>query len=102
MVGDCTINRNNKNYFEIRDEKVVFFSKSKQYERNLSIFGVAIPAHLQKNFENQQFITKDHRLFTRAFVQIYFPNVLKKIGFQMFPKNGNPPVNEIKNLKIED
>jgi len=104
MVTDCTIKRDDKTYFEIRNEVVTFFPIAAQQQRYFSNIGIPIPAHLQKDFGGQQFVTKNHPFFARALVEIHFPNVLQKMRFQMlFLKNTPPPpVNKMQKLKIDD
>jgi hypothetical protein len=99
MSWDCTISRGNRVFFEVKNDQVTFHSKLE--EKQLSFLGIPIPAYIQKEFGGKQFVRKDDPLFARALVQVYFENVLKKIGFHLVPKN-DCLTNQMRNLNISE
>ena len=98
MNIDCTITRRDHPEFEIQEDRVIFLNQ--RQEKKLRLVGVAIPADLQKDYENKQYIYPDDKLFTHAFVKVYFPNVLKKGGYR-FSENGEKVAERISKLSLK-
>ena len=96
MNVDCTVTRGNKSpEFEIQKGSLIF--QNKRQEKKLQLVGVAIPADLQKDYENKQYVYPDDKLFTQAFVEVYFPNVLKKGDYRLNNQNGKRSLKGSKN-----
>ncbi len=72
------------------EEKVLTFDNNgtptfhhEDFELDLRITGVAIPPLLQKEYSNQNKVLTSSPLFKKAFIELYFPEKLKNLGWKL-------------------
>ena len=85
MNIDCTVYRFNRKMAEVEGGQVKFFNK---FLRNLmGSPGIPITADLQKFYDNEQYISSENSLFTKAFVEIYYPDYLRRQNCRLEPRD---------------
>ena len=68
---------------EVKDGEVKFFSRI--LKKDMICPGVPIPADLQKFYNNEQYISSENSLFAKAFVEIYYPDYLRRQNCRLAP-----------------
>ncbi len=67
----------------IEEEKVTFTPRAEAIKKILSEQGITIPYSQRASFNDRKTIKLSDSLFSKAFLEVYFPNALKKQGFQL-------------------
>ena len=81
MSVNFTVYKSECKMAEVKNGKVRFFNKI--LENRMNLLGVRIPASVQERFNKEPYITCGNPLFTKAFLEIYFPDYLKRQGCRL-------------------
>jgi hypothetical protein len=81
-VPDYVISLRNQKRFEVRNSRVVFILSEVQ-RNHFNRSGIGVPAFDREKFGHKEWIKMDDPLFAKALREIYFPDVLKKMGYKI-------------------